>query len=199
MSANDSTPTRPDPSVRGFILFIATVTLVLAIGAVIAVALKLSDGHSAGVGPGMMSGSGFHRHPMGSYHHPMMGTNAVVESGAGAVEEVRIVAKSDEEQAKLGPEGAWHDAFLPADFSVKPGATVRVTVYNYDEGAHTFTSAGLGANVTIAAGSAEKPSVTTFTFRAPVKAGRYSWYCAIPCDPWAMGHDGYMRGHVTVT
>jgi len=64
-----------------------------------------------------------------------------------------VVVKSDEEHGRMGSDGNWHDAFLPADFSVKPGATVRVTVYNYDEGEHTFTAPGLGANVTIAAGS----------------------------------------------
>jgi hypothetical protein len=39
----------------------------------------------------------------------------------------------------------------------------------------------------------------TFTFTAPKKAGRYQWWCAVPCDPWAMAHDGYMRGYVTVS
>jgi hypothetical protein len=38
-----------------------------------------------------------------------------------------------------------------------------------------------------------------FTFKAPSQAGSYQWFCALPCDPWAMSHDGYMRGHITVT
>ena len=192
MSANASSEDSSGPSYSGFALLVATMALILSMGAVLAVAFKLSDnGTSAGSGQGMMSGSYLHQ-------HPMMGANAVAGSGAGVVEDVRIVVKSDEEHAKLGPEGTWHDAFLPADFSVKPGATVKVTVYNYDEGEHSFTSAHLGTNVTIAAGSATKPKVTTFTFHAPAKAGSYLWYCAKPCDPWAMSHDGYMRGYVTV-
>jgi plastocyanin len=116
-----------------------------------------------------------------------------------AVESVSLVVKSDEEHGKKGPEGTWHDAYLPANFSVKAGATVHVTVTNYDEGPHSFTSSELGTNATVAPGSESKPSKTTFTFKAPKKAGSYEWYCAMPCDPWAMTHAGFMKGHVTVT
>ena len=81
-------------------------------------------------------------------------------SGTGTqtqgAENVKLVIKSDEEKAKKGPEGKWHDAFLPADFSVKAGATVKVTVYNYDERPHSFTAAQLGTNATIAAGTEEQ-------------------------------------------
>lgn len=118
---------------------------------------------------------------------------------ASTVENVSLVIKSDEEKGKKGSDGNWHDAFLPADFSVKAGTTVRVTVTNYDDMAHTFTAADLGTNAEIAAGGEDKPSTTTFTFHAPDKAGSYAWFCAIPCDPWAMAHDGFMKGHVTVT
>jgi plastocyanin len=113
-------------------------------------------------------------------------------------ESLKLVIKTDEEHGKMGSDGNWHDAFLPADFSVKAGATVRVTVYNYDDMPHSFNSAELGTNVNIAAGSEEKPSETTFTIKAPAKPGSYAWYCALPCDPWAMAHDGFMRGRVTV-
>jgi plastocyanin len=168
-------PRNPD---RGFTLFVATLALIISIGAMLAVAFKLNDNGSSTVNSASM---------------PMM------SSARAAVENVKIVVKSDEEHAKKGPEGTWHDAFLPADFSVKPGSVVHVTVYNYDEGEHSFTSSSLGTNVTIAAGSESEPAVTTFTFRAPEKAGRYQWLCMLPCDPWAMSHDGYMRGYVSVT
>jgi plastocyanin len=115
------------------------------------------------------------------------------------VENVKLLVKSDDEHGKKGPEGTWHDAFLPADISVKAGSLVRVTVYNYDEGVHSFTAPGLETNAEIAAGTETKPAVTTFTFRAPDKPGRFLWFCALPCDPWAMNEDGYMRGFVTVT
>jgi plastocyanin len=115
-----------------------------------------------------------------------------------ATERVSLTIKSDEEHAKKGPEGTWHDAYLPAEFTVKPGATVEVTVHNYDEATHTFTSTGLGTNQMIAAGSATKPATTTFTFKAPTKTGSYEWHCMMPCDPWAMSHTGFMKGAVTV-
>jgi hypothetical protein len=43
------------------------------------------------------------------------------------------------------------------------------------------------------------PTHATFTFTAPNKPGKYAWWFAVPCDPWAMAHDGFMRGYVTVT
>jgi plastocyanin len=127
---------------------------------------------------------------------------ASANAGSGsspAAENVKLVIKTDEEHAKKGPEGTWHDAYLPADFSVKAGTTVHVTVSNYDEAPHSFNAADLGANAMIAAGSESKPSTTTFTFHAPKKAGRYAWFCAMPCDPWAMAQQGFMKGYVTVT
>lgn len=171
---------------RGFSIFIATLALVISVGALLAVAFKLDNNgtQTSIAAPSSM--------PMMSAHTGVKGMRS------GAVEDVKIVVKSDEEHGKMGSDGNWHDAFLPADFSVKPGSLVRVTVYNYDEGEHSFTSSGLGANVTIAAGSEAKPVVTTFTFRAPRKVGRYEWYCALPCDPWAMSHNGFMRGYVSV-
>ncbi len=123
---------------------------------------------------------------------------AATAESAPAPETVKLVIKSDEEKGKKGSDGQWHDAFLPADFSVKAGATVQVTVYNYDDMPHSFTSPGLGTNAKIASGTEDKPSKTTFTFTAPDKAGSYEWLCAIPCDPWAMAHYGFMKGHVTV-
>jgi len=174
MSGNGSTN-----SDRGFALFISTLALIIAMGALLAVAFKLNDNNTSSTS--MMSAS------------QTIGTSAATET-----ETLKLVVKSDEEHGKMGSDGNWHDAFLPGDFSVKAGATVKVTVYNYDEGEHTFTAPGLGANATIAAGSESKPAVSTFTFQAPEKAGRYEWFCALPCDPWAMSHDGFMRGYVSV-
>jgi plastocyanin len=114
-------------------------------------------------------------------------------------EAVKLMVKADDEHAKLGPNGQWHDAFLPADFAIHAGDRVTVTVVNYDSGPHTFTSPSLGVNETIpGGGSMSSPREVTFTFIAPKEPGKYQWWCAAPCDPWAMSHNGYMRGFVTV-
>ena len=112
---------------------------------------------------------------------------------------VKMDVKSDAQRAKKGPDGQWHDAILGGNMSVKAGQTVTVTVSNYDDAPHSYTAPSLGLNVTIPGGGEKQPHTVTFTFKAPSKAGSYEWFCAMPCDPWAMSHDGFMRGHVTVT
>lgn len=119
-------------------------------------------------------------------------------SDALAQKRVTLVVKTDEEHAKKGPEGVWHDAFLPARITAKPRQRVTVTAYNYDEAPHSFTSPTIGLDVTIAPGSPKAPHRTVFTFVTPSKAGDYEWFCVYPCDPWAMGHADYMHGFVTV-
>ncbi len=125
------------------------------------------------------------------------------DSGAGTVktqgsQALTLIVRSDAEHARRGPDGTWHDAFLPADFTVRARRRVTVTVYNYDVMPHSFTSSALGVDATVPAGSADTPSKTTFSFVAPATPGSYQWWCALPCDSWAMVHDGYMRGQVTV-
>jgi plastocyanin len=70
-----------------------------------------------------------------------------------APQTVRIAVKADSEHGRLGPDKQWHDAFLPADFSVKAGATVTMTLTNYDSGPHSFTSPTLGVNGIIPGGA----------------------------------------------
>jgi plastocyanin len=122
-----------------------------------------------------------------------------------------------------GPDKKGHDTFVPSTIAVKVGVPVKVTVVNYDEGAHSIVAPGLGLNVTIKPGiepkdvseSAKeeigegvKPVATTFSF-TPKKAGVYRWYCALPCDAgqgyWAMGmgysgpgKEGAMAGFIVV-
>ena len=110
---------------------------------------------------------------------------------------MKLVVKSDSEHAMKGPDGKYHDAVIPANFTIHAGDRVTVTVYNYDDMPHSWTATSLGVNASIRAGSETAPSRTTFTFTAP-SAGKYEWWCALPCDPYAMSHDGLMRGYVTV-
>jgi hypothetical protein len=111
-----------------------------------------------------------------------------------------------------GSDSLNHDTTYGADFSVKRGQRITVSVYNYDEGPHTITNKALGLNVTIAGAKDEEkgvPSNTVFSF-TPKKAGKFRWHCALPCDKgqgyWAMnvskasiGRDGFMAGYITVT
>jgi heme/copper-type cytochrome/quinol oxidase subunit 2 len=131
---------------------------------------------------------------------PVPATAARAVIAAAKPMAVSMSVKADSEHGRLGPDKQWHDAIAPADFSVRAGATVTITVANYDSGPHTFTSPALNVNGIIpGGGTMGAPTHTTFTFTAPSKPGRYAWWCAVPCDPWAMAHDGYMRGYVTVT
>ncbi len=68
---------------------------------------------------------------------------------------------------------------------------------NYDGGAHSMIAPGLGLNVKIPAAKGSTPGRVTITLDAK-KAGSYDWWCGSPCDPWAMTHNGYMRGSIRV-
>lgn len=97
-----------------------------------------------------------------------------------------------------GSDGQVHDAFVPGSFTMKVGTTYDVTVLNYDTQAHSWVSPSLSVSASMPAGSASSPSVTHFTIK-PTAAGTFQWFCATPCDKWAMTHNGFMRGLVTVT
>jgi plastocyanin len=174
------------------------------------IAVSAMPGAAAGY-RGMMSGapvggSGYGYGMMGGGYGGMMGggygSSATSGSGAttghGPTQRVTLRIKSDTEHGKRGADGNWHDAFLPANFSVRAGDTVKVTVLNYDDMPHSFTSPMLGLDEGIPAGSARAPHKTTFTFTAPSTGGRYMWWCALPCDPYSMDHFGFMRGFVNV-
>lgn len=104
--------------------------------------------------------------------------------------------------SKLGPDGRKHDAYIPADFTLKQGTPVQVTILNYDTMPHSFTAISLGLNIQAAPASPNgSPGVTHFAF-TPTQAGDFTWLCLDPCDlqanGWAMSHDGYMRGTIRV-
>ena len=107
---------------------------------------------------------------------------------------------------KLGADGATHDAFNPTNFTVYVGQTVNLTIINYDDMPHTFSSTALGVSFNVPGSTqAGVPSVVHYQFTVD-KAGVYRWWCATPCDSWAMssgfdgqlGQIGYMGGFVSV-
>ncbi|MDE3025661.1 MAG: cupredoxin domain-containing protein [Acidobacteriota bacterium] len=124
--------------------------------------------------------------------------SATATAGSAPTQErVTVLVKSDSEHARKGPDGKWHDAFLPADFVLKAGRKTTVTFLNYDTGMHSLVAPGLNLNVLIPAAKGGKPGRASITLTVP-KAGSYDWWCGSPCDSWAMTHNGYMRGSIVV-
>ena len=111
----------------------------------------------------------------------------------------------------VGPDGAGHDAIVPASIVVPAGKEVTLTVINYDEGPHTITSPDANIDLFINPGKQQPdgsvtPVSTTLTFTI-TKAGVYRWYCSTPCDAghggWAMtkgfggdDQEGFMAGNI---
>jgi len=121
--------------------------------------------------------------------------------------DITLVVQGD---VLLGPDGKLHDAFTPCNFTVYTNQVVNLTIINYDNGEHTFTSPTLGVNfVAPPSNVTGVPTVSIYQFTEST-AGSYRWYCTYPCDTnaggWAMttGSDGqpdqigYMGGFVTV-
>lgn len=141
---------------------------------------------------------------------------------AAAFQQLTIYVFRGKEAVPGAPDAKGHDTMVPSTFGVKVGIPVKVTVINYDEGAHTITAPGLGLNAVIKPGvefttppaganatellNQVVPGITHFTFTVK-KAGVYRWHCALPCDAgqngWAMGSDktgpgknGFMAGYI---
>jgi heme/copper-type cytochrome/quinol oxidase subunit 2 len=128
----------------------------------------------------------------------MQGTITVLPS----TNKVQYVSMVVNPGYKLGSDGKLHDAFTPGDITVKVGQPVQLTVYNFDNGPHSLTSAGLGLNLIVKPSTAKgNPNVSTVQF-TPTKTGKFTWNCNQPCDgqnaDWSMSHDGYMMGSINV-
>jgi plastocyanin len=98
--------------------------------------------------------------------------------------------------SKLGPDGKKHDTFTTTEFAVKVGQPLRLTINNTDNVEHSITAPQIGVNIIA------RPGVHTYQLVVR-EAGRFSWFCVIPCDTetngWAMLHAGYMGGYITAT
>ncbi len=128
-------------------------------------------------------------------------------SGTAKYADVTLMVQSD---LTLGPDNQTHDTFVPCNFTVYAGQVVNLTVVNYDDAPHSFTSPTLNVAFQIPASQTDGvPSVSRFQF-AETQSGVYRWWCNIPCDTdsggWAMttggdgqpGQIGFMGGFVTV-
>jgi hypothetical protein len=93
---------------------------------------------------------------------------------------------------KLGPDGKMHDSFSQTDFAVKVGQPVLLRIDNADSAPHSISAPATGVSITVL------PGVHTYSLVATT-AGRFEWFCVLPCDPWSMTHAGYMAGYITAT
>ena len=98
--------------------------------------------------------------------------------------------------SKLGPDGKKHDVFTKTEFAVKVGQPLKLRINNTDDVPHSITAPVAGVNLTI------KPGTHTYKLIV-TQAGRFQWFCIIPCDSdahgWAMQTPGFMAGYITAT
>lgn len=111
-------------------------------------------------------------------------------SGAPAVEPVVYLTISAD--LEPGPDGKLHDAYSQTTFYAHVGQPVKLVINNTDDTAHSITSADAGVNILVKSG--------THTYTLIVKkAGRFTWMCNMPCDPFSMQHIGYMKGYIVAS
>ena len=122
---------------------------------------------------------------------------AVAPATASSAVQVKLEINPPPLGGVKGSDGLIHDAFVPGTFSMTVGTTYDVTIYNYDTQPHSWMSPDLNVSAVAPTGSPSSPSITHFTIK-PTKAGTIQWFCALPCDKWAMANNGFMRGYVTV-
>jgi plastocyanin len=93
---------------------------------------------------------------------------------------------------KPGTDGKLHDAYSVTNFYTHVGQSVKLVINNTDTVDHSITAPGAGVSIMV------KPGTHTYTLLVR-KAGRFQWTCMLPCDPYSMSHDGYMRGYITAS
>ncbi len=125
---------------------------------------------------------------------PIMTRAAATASAPAAalkVEDLKIIGSY-----KVGPDGKKHDAFTKTEFAVKVGQPLKLRIDNTDDVPHSINSPAAGVNIIA------QPGVHTYTLIAKA-AGKFQWYCMIPCDSdahgWAMQNPGFMSGYITAT
>ena len=104
----------------------------------------------------------------------------------------KMVALSVIPGYKAGPEGEKHDAYTVTELAVRAGQPQELRIDNTDDVPHTITAPEAGINIVV------RPGTHTYTLLVK-QPGRFLWFCALPCDEWAMQHPGYMSGYITVS
>jgi plastocyanin len=120
---------------------------------------------------------------------PMMSASAIASAGASSPQNISLSVIPG---SKPGPKGEKYDSFSKANFAVKVGRPVQLTIDNKDDAVHSITATSAGVNVVV------MPGVHTYTIVVH-QAGHFKWVCAYPCDPYSMATVGYMQGYITAT
>jgi plastocyanin len=122
---------------------------------------------------------------------PAAVTAATSSAAATQVVDLKVIGAY-----KVGPDGKKHDAFTKTEFAVKVGQPLKLRIDNTDDVAHSITAPAAGVNI------AAQPGTHTYTLVVK-QAGKFQWYCMIPCDSdangWAMQNPGFMSGYITAT
>jgi nitrous oxide reductase len=103
-----------------------------------------------------------------------------------------IVYLSVTAEIKPGTDSKLHDAYSVTNFYTHVGQSVKLVINNTDTVDHSITAPGAGVSIMV------KPGTHTYTLLVR-KAGHFQWMCMLPCDPYSMSHDGYMRGYITAS
>jgi len=117
-------------------------------------------------------------------------TQVVKISGAPVVQPTVYLTVSP--GVKPGADGKLHDAFSVTNFYAHAGQPVKLVINNTDTAVHSIVAPDAGVRIMV------KPGMHTYTLLVR-KAGRFQWFCMMPCDPYSMAHDGYMRGYITAS
>jgi hypothetical protein len=104
----------------------------------------------------------------------------------------KVVSLSVIAEYKPGPEGEKHDAFTTTEFAVRAGQPQELRIDNTDDVRHSITAPEAGVNIVVMPGT----HAYTLLVKHP---GSFRWFCAFPCDEWAMQHPGYMAGSISVS
>ena len=80
----------------------------------------------------------------------------------------------------------------PPTSTSTPASRYKLVIDNTDTAAHSIVAPAAGVSIMV------KPGTHTYTLLVR-KAGRFQWFCGMPCDPYSMAHDGYMRGFITAS
>jgi heme/copper-type cytochrome/quinol oxidase subunit 2 len=120
---------------------------------------------------------------------PAAASTAAAQPAVAQTVDVKVVGA-----AKSGPDGKKHDIFTKTEYAVKVGQPLKLKIDNTDDVPHSISSPAAGVNIIA------QPGVHIYTMVVKT-AGRFQWYCLLPCDGdangWAMKHPGYMSGYIT--